>query len=91
MTEQIYEVYKVSDDICLFIVVNDSDGYSIFYQSAIQGTYYGKSMRQYYGWKNLKHKHVDVDTYEEALEYVDQHNEYNDVYIIYDDQIVKYK
>lgn len=83
LTQSIKNVYENADDENLFVVIDDWSGYSIFEQSAVQGTHYGLSMRPYYGWKDLKHKRFLAETEKEANGFIIANQEkYDHIFII---------
>ncbi len=86
LTQSIAAQYDTPDAPVLFVTVANWEGYSVFDQSAAQGTYMGYSLRPYYGWKTLNHTRYDAPTEEAAAAYIAScKEEYAAVFVIRDE------
>ena len=89
---EIADLYDLTPGDVLFVVVNDIDGYSVFSQTGIRGTYYGTNMRQYLDWKELYNAYIDVENMFDAQKYIDVYGEqYSQIFIVENDYINKVK
>jgi hypothetical protein len=89
---EIADLYDLTPGDVLFVVVNDIDGYSVFSQTGIRGTYYGTNMRLYLDWKELYNAYIDVENMFDAQKYIDLYGEqYSQIFIVEKDYINKVK
>ncbi len=83
LTQSIMETYDNTEESTLFVVVDNWEGYSVFEQSAIMGTYRGYSVRQYFDWAEVNHHQYDTETRQEADKYIEQcSDEYDRIYVV---------
>ncbi len=86
LTQSIMENYDSPDEKTLFVTVGNWDGYSVFTQSAIMGTYKAYSVRQYFNWKDVDHEQYDAENIADSQEYIKAHyDEYDKIFIIEDE------
>lgn len=90
--QEISSQYELKPGAVLFVVVDEKEGYSVFTQSGIYGTYYGESMRPYFAWAAPDHTFYAVETSDEAKEYV-QENEssFVQIFVVENDRVEKVK
>lgn len=92
LTQSIMETYDNPEETVLFVVVDNWEGYSVFEQSAVMGTFKGYSVRQYFDWIEVNHQQYDAKTRQEANEYIAQcSDEYDKIYIVEDSVATKVK
>ncbi|MBO5353932.1 MAG: hypothetical protein J6A77_11615 [Lachnospiraceae bacterium] len=82
LTENIREYYGTPSDTVLFVEIGAWEGYSVFHQTALRGTAYGASLRQYYSWEEVHHKAYSAKSEEDAAEYIQSHKSKYDVVLV---------
>lgn len=87
LTEEMHEIYD-PDKSLLVISADQKSGYSVYSQSAAYGSYYGYSLKPYYGWKELKLEHEVTKGQEELDECIEMNRDkYDVIWVISDDRI----
>ncbi|MBP9988873.1 MAG: hypothetical protein KBT46_05170, partial [Ruminococcus sp.] len=91
LTENLYENYKdKSDKELILININGKrKGYSVFSQTPVCGTDFGKSLRQYYGWKKLNIYSTSRDSEEKAYKIAKEKKTEQNIVLITDGTSVK--
>lgn len=92
LSNSIMENYDDSECKTLFVVIDNWDGYSVFTQSAIMGTYKGYSVRQYFDWADVENEQYDAESVSDADDYIKAHSdEYDKVFIVEDETAISIK
>ncbi len=92
LTSEMRKNYTNSEESLMIVSLNEDSGYSVFSQSAIAGTSYGKSMRKYFGWKELPISYTKVDNIEESTIQINQNfDKFDKIWLIQNDQITPVK
>ncbi len=87
LTLQMYELYDPSKSL-LIISADEKEGYSIYSQSAIYGTYYGDSLRPHFDWEELNIDFKKTNGKEELEACIkDNKTVYDVIWVVSDDKI----
>ncbi|MBQ3119015.1 MAG: hypothetical protein IJC10_04565 [Clostridia bacterium] len=88
LSSKMKENYTNSEDSLLIISLNENNGYSVFTQSAIAGTSYGESMKQYFDWQDLPISYAKVDHMNEVGICINQNlKKFDKIWLIQNDEI----
>ena len=82
VTENIRKYYDNPSDKVLFIEMDYREGYSVFSQTALYGTYYGLSMRQYFSWEEIHRTEYRAKSEEDAAAYIQKHGKKYDLILL---------
>lgn len=92
LTQSIQSQYDNPDETVLFIVLDNWEGYSVFEQSAIEGTSNGLSVRPQYQWANLTHCVHYVGDETEAQAYIRKNEgQYATIFVVRDETAQRVK
>jgi len=92
ITENIRKHYDSSSDNVLFVEMDYAEGYSVFSQTALKGTYYGLSMRQYFSWEEVHCTRYAAKSEEDATAYIKAHGKkYDRILIVRGENVEKIK
>lgn len=92
VTENIRKYYDSPSDKVLFVEMDYREGYSVFSQTALKGTYYGLSMRQYFSWEEVDCTRYAAKSEDDASAYIQKHGKkYDRILIVRGETVEKVK